>query len=408
MDIILIAVPFFFLLIGIELVAEKLRGTDYYRLNDSLTSLATGSINNLVNIALRLIPFTLYVFVEQHFAIFEPGNSWLIWVVAFVLHDFFYYWNHRLGHEMNILWASHVVHHSSEEYNLTTAIRQTGTGFLSVFFYLPMAILGIDPVIAFSVGALNLVYQFWVHTQHVGKLGWYEWFFVTPSNHRAHHAQNDIYIDKNYGGVFIVWDRLFGTYQEELDSEPVIFGITGAVKSWNPLWINAQVYAQLAHDAWHTENWWHKLTIWFRRTGWRPADVAERYPLAKVDLSKFQKFDIPLPNQLKLYAFLQYLQVTILALYFSYQIAGLGWFDTAWMGAYTVAGLFGIGAVLEAKHYAGVYEWLRNAVLLVMLVQLPMNLAVLLVIVTLPSLPVLFVGRMQLEKMLASSADGAA
>jgi len=210
MNIILYAIPIFFLLIAIELITERVRGTDYYRVNDSLTSLATGIINQIVNVSKRLIPFTLYVLVEQQFAIFQLGESWIVWAFAFVLYDFCYYWNHRMGHEVNILWASHVVHHSSEEYNLTTALRQTGTGFLGIIFYLPLAVLGFDPVMILSVGALNLVYQFWVHTRHIGKLGFLEKIFVTPSNHRAHHAQNSVYIDRNYGGVFILWDRLFG------------------------------------------------------------------------------------------------------------------------------------------------------------------------------------------------------
>lgn len=399
MNVILYAIPFFFLLIAIELIAEKVRGTDFYRVNDSLTSLATGVINQVVNVSKRLIPFTVYVLVEQQFGLFELGNSWLVWVVAFIAYDFFYYWNHRMGHEMNILWASHVVHHSSEEYNLTTALRQTGTGFLSFIFYLPLAILGFDPLIILTVGALNLVYQFWVHTRHVGKLGWFEWWFITPSNHRAHHAQNSVYIDKNYGGVFIVWDRLFGTYQEELDDDPVIFGITGAVKSWNPLWVNAQVYASLLHDAWRTESWFDKLTIWFRRTGWRPEDVAAKYPTPKVDLSKFKKYDTPVPACLKVYAVLQYVQVATISLIYSTQASELTFYNGLAIVMYVIAGLFGIGAVMEGKHYAGVLEWLRNSVLIFSLLYFPPSLAVGLALVTVVSLPLLFIGRMQYDRV---------
>lgn len=402
MNVILYAIPFFFLLIAIELIAEKVRGTDFYRVNDSLTSLATGVINQVVNVSKRLVPFTVYVFVEQQFGIFEFGNGWIVWIVAFVAYDFFYYWNHRLGHEMNILWASHVVHHSSEEYNLTTALRQTGTGFLSFVFYLPLAFLGFDPLMILTVGALNLVYQFWVHTRHIGKLGWFEWLFITPSNHRAHHAQNSVYIDKNYGGVFIVWDRLFGTYQEELDDDPVIFGITGAVKSWNPLWVNAQVYASLVHDAWRTESWFAKLTIWFRRTGWRPADVAEKYPIPKVDLSKFEKYDTPVPNFLKAYAVLQYVQVAAISLIYSTQATALTFNHGVAIVLYVIAGLFGIGAVMEGKHYAGVFEWLRNSLLIVSLLYFPMFIAIGLAVVTVVSLPLLFLGRMQYDRLSAA------
>ncbi len=404
MNIILYAIPIFFVLIAIELAAEKIRGTQYYRVNDALTSLATGVMNQVVSVIQRLIPFTLYVFVEDRFAFFGLLETWWLWVVAFIAYDFFYYWNHRFGHEVNVLWASHVVHHSSEDYNLTTALRQTGTGFLSVIFYLPLAILGFDPLMVLSVGALNLVYQFWVHTQHVGKLGWFEWVFVSPSNHRAHHAQNAIYIDKNYGGVFIIWDRLFGTYQEELDSDPVIFGITGSVKSWNPLWVNAQVYAQLVYDAWRTRSWADKFLIWFKRTGWRPQDVDEQYPLEKVDLTRFKKFDIPLPAQLKAYGIMQYGQIATLTLFFSISAATLSLVQQCSLVLYIFAGLFGIGATMEGKHYAGVFEWLRHGLLLIMLLslsaQLPIVLILWLVSLSLVSVPLLVLGRLLQSRSL--------
>jgi len=404
MEIILYSVPFFFLLIAIELIAERAKGTDYYRVNDSLTSLATGAINQVVNVSSRLIPFTFYAMVWHYFALFELGQSWLVWIAAFVLYDFFYYWNHRLGHEMNLLWASHVVHHSSEEYNLTTALRQTGTGFLSFIFYLPMALLGFDPLMVISVGAINLVYQFWVHTRHVGKLGWLEWIFITPSNHRAHHAQNSVYIDKNYGGVFIIWDRLFGTYQEELDSDPVIFGITGAVKSWNPIWVNFQVYAQLCHDAWFARSWIDKLTIWFRRTGWRPSDVEERFPLEKVDLSKFVKYEVPLPNLLKGYSIVQYVVVACLSLYFSMSVIELSPQVRVQLVVLVLMSLFGIGAVLEGKHFAGIFELIRNTLVLFFALTLPTELAYFVGALVIISLPLLYIGRVEHDRMLAHSA----
>ena len=150
-----------------------------------------------------------------------------------------------------------------------------------IIFYLPMAVLGVPLLVFVSVAALSLLYQFWVHTRHIPKLGWFEGFFVTPSNHRAHHAQNALYMDRNYGGVFIIWDRLFGSFQEEDDSEPVIFGVTTPLASWNPLWANVQFYVQLWEDARRAESQWDKLRIWFMRTGWRPADVAARYPTSK-------------------------------------------------------------------------------------------------------------------------------
>ena len=200
MDIILYAVPFFLLLIGVELIAEKAKGTDYYRVNDALTSLSAGILSQLMKLLHLLIPFTIYLFVYQNFALFSLQETAYVWLIAFVLYDFCYYWNHRVGHEVNLFWAAHVVHHSSEDYNLSTALRQTSGSFLSFLFYIPMALLGFDPKMVVTVGALNLIYQYWVHTRHIGKLGWFENWFITPSNHRVHHAQNEVYIDRNYGG----------------------------------------------------------------------------------------------------------------------------------------------------------------------------------------------------------------
>jgi alkylglycerol monooxygenase len=159
------------------------------------------------------------------------------------------------------------------------------------------------------VGSLNLIYQFWVHTEHVPKLGWYEWIFVTPSNHRVHHAQNDLYLDRNYGGLFIIWDRLFGTFQEERPEEPCVYGIRGPLRSFNPLRALTHIYVDMAQDSWHTRRWKDKLRVWVARNGWRPADVAERFPRAKTDLTSFEKYDPKVPAAVGAYALFQLVAV---------------------------------------------------------------------------------------------------
>jgi alkylglycerol monooxygenase len=308
MNYILYAIPFFFGLIALELLVDRWRGLSTYRLADAINSLSAGVLSQISGLLTKGLGLLTYAFAWQHLALFDlsPEPLW-VWALAFVLYDFCYYWNHRLGHERNVLWAAHSVHHQSEDYNLSTALRQTSTGFLfGWIFYLPMALLGIPPLVFLSVAALNLLYQFWVHTRHIPKLGWLEWLLVTPSNHRAHHAQNAVYMDRNYGGVFILWDRLFATFQEELDEHPVIFGVTRPLASWNPLWANVQFYAQLYSDARRAESRWDQLRIWFMRTGWRPADVAAKYPLAKVDLSQFVKYEIPLSGGQKRYVAVQF------------------------------------------------------------------------------------------------------
>lgn len=363
MNLILLAVPFFFLLIIAELITDRVRGVSTYRLADSLNSLSAGVLSQASGLLSKAIAVLGYAFAYEHLHLTVlPDEPW-VWVLAFVAYDFCYYWSHRIGHERNVFWASHVVHHQSEDYNLSTALRQTSTGFLlSWIFYLPMALAGVPPVVFVTVGALNLLYQFWVHTRHVPKLGWFEWFFITPSNHRVHHAQNPIYMDRNYGGVFILWDRLFGTFQEELDAHPVVFGVSVPLRSWNPLWANVQFYVQLWRDAARAESWWDKLRIWCMPTGWRPADVAARWPIDKPDLAAFRKFEVPLGRGQKCYAALQfagYVAGTSWLLALSAQ-QSLGVLAGAWL--WVAFGLYCIGAWLENRPFARALEALRLGV----------------------------------------------
>lgn len=363
MKLILYAVPFFFVLIAVELLVDRWRGMRTYRLADTISSLSAGVLSTTTGLLTKGVGLITYALALKYLALLQlPDNSLWVWLFAFVLYDFCYYWHHRLGHERNVLWAAHSVHHQSEDYNLSTALRQTSTGFVFGWvFYLPMAVLGVPLLVFVTVATVNLLYQFWVHTRHVPKLGWFEWCFVTPSNHRAHHAQNALYMDRNYGGVFIIWDRLFGTFQEEDDAEPVIFGVTTPLHSWNPLWANWQFYGQLLADAQRTERWRDKLRIWFMPTGWRPADVAAKYPMSKPDLSRFEKFEVPLPFRQQVYLASQFAVYVALGSYLlnlgeslSPQAVMLGW-------GYMALGLFVLGAGLENRPWALKLEWLRLA-----------------------------------------------
>ena len=385
MNYVLYAVPFFFLLIGLELLADRWRGQRNYRLADALNSLSAGVLSQALNILTKAVGLLTYIGLYEYTAWFDLSaqQPW-VWLLAFVIYDFCYYWNHRLGHERNVLWAAHAVHHQSEEYNLSTALRQTSTGFLfSWIFYVPMALIGVPPVVFVAVAAMNLLYQFWVHTRHVPKLGWLEWLLITPSNHRVHHAQNPRYMDRNYGGVFIVWDRLFGTFQEELDGEPVVFGVTVPLASWNPLWANVQVYAAIWRDARLAQSWWDKLRIWFMPTGWRPADVAARYPQAKVDLSQFRKFDIALPRTVQVYAVLQftlYLLGGVWALAVGDALLPYGaLLVCVWMAV----GLYSVGTWLELRPWALKVDVLR------LLLNVPL-LALAITLAMLPAAPALY------------------
>ena len=222
MDLLALAVPFFLLALLLELLLDKIRGTSYFRSNDAINSLSAGTLSTTSAYFTRILPAVIFGWLVQDYTLFEISLSsfdWSIsglahWLVALLAFDFCYYWAHRFGHERSIFWAAHAVHHQSEDYNLSTALRQTSTSFmLSWIFYLPLFILGMPIEVYITVNALDLIYQFWVHTQHVVRLGWIDRILVTPSNHRVHHAQNEIYIDRNYGGILILWDRLLGTFQ---------------------------------------------------------------------------------------------------------------------------------------------------------------------------------------------------
>jgi sterol desaturase/sphingolipid hydroxylase (fatty acid hydroxylase superfamily) len=255
MDYVPLAVPFFLLAILLEFIFGWLKNKNTYRLNDTVSSLFMGSLSTASKIVLIGVGGAVFYAIETHYALWRMDDSLLItWIFAFVAYDLCYYCFHRIVHESQIFWASHVAHHQSEEYNLSTALRQTSSSFLlNWIFYVPLFLIGVPAKVFVSVASVNLIYQFWVHSQHIPKLGWYELFFVSPSNHRVHHATNDIYIDKNYGGVFIIWDRMFGTFQEEQDDEPCVYGIRGPIRSFNPLWANIHIYLGIAKDFFRTK-----------------------------------------------------------------------------------------------------------------------------------------------------------
>jgi sterol desaturase/sphingolipid hydroxylase (fatty acid hydroxylase superfamily) len=330
MDLVPYAIPFFFLAMGLELAYGIARRRNTYRVNDSVGSLFMGTLRTASKLVLIGLGGAVFAAIEQRYALWRMDVShWATWVFAFVSYDLCYYWNHRIGHERQVFWASHVAHHQSEEYNLTTALRQTSTGFLlSWVFYVPMFLVGVPAEIYVTVASANLIYQFWVHTEHIPKLGWYEWIFVTPSNHRVHHAQNDTYVDRNYGGVFILWDRLFGTFQEEREDEPCIYGIRGPLHTFSPLWANLHIYFGMAQDAWRARRWRDKLHVFVARTGWRPPDVAVQYPREKTDLENFRKYDPPVGVAVSAYALLHLVLVMAagIALLF---IPGLSWATNA-------------------------------------------------------------------------------
>jgi len=313
--IITLAVPAFFILIFIELIYGLASGKSNYRLNDTFTSISLGLISRYIPLLGLGIQGAAFAYVAQYYnlKLFSPSSIW-VWVFAFFLYDFCYYWMHRLHHEVKVLWATHVVHHHGEEFNLSTALRQTSTGFLwKWIFYLPIFIVGIPPEVFVTVAGVNLVYQFWVHTEHIPKLGWYEYIFVSPSNHRIHHAQNKHYVDANYGGVFILWDRLFGTYKEELEELKPIYGTAKPLKSWNPFKANLDIFREMLVDSTRTKSFKDKIKVWFSRPNWRPEDVKNKYPIIKNDLENFKPYNPEVSSEVKIYGWIQLLFLLVIS-----------------------------------------------------------------------------------------------
>jgi sterol desaturase/sphingolipid hydroxylase (fatty acid hydroxylase superfamily) len=295
-QVIVLATPVFLLLIGIEYLVGRRRHNNTYRLNDAMNSIGLGIMSQLVGVLTSLLTVGIYTLVYAKVSLAKlPADALWVWAVGLVYYDFCYYWQHRFGHTVALFWASHVVHHQSEDYNLSTALRQTSSGWVGNWlFYLPMALCGFPPLVFAVVALIDLLYQYWVHTQQIGKLGWFDRWFCAPSNHRVHHAVNDKYLDRNYGGIFIVWDRLFGSFQEEDGAEPCVYGTRGPLRSWNPVWANLHNYADLARDSWRAQAWGDKLRVWFKHPGWRPADVAARWPKPAFDLARVERFDPPM------------------------------------------------------------------------------------------------------------------
>ncbi len=309
-QLIVLVTPAFLLLMALEWTVGRWRGVRPFRLADAVSSISLGMLSQTSAVFTVLLRVGLYTLAWEHLALWRNDGFWTAWygwLLALLLYDFCYYWLHRMGHEVAVLWAAHAVHHQSQDYNLSTALRQTSSGaLLGWLFYLPMALAGVPPLVFVVVGLIDLLYQFWVHTEQVGRLGWFDRWFCSPSNHRVHHAVNDAYLDKNYGGILIVWDRIFGTFKDEDPREKCVYGTRGLLNSWDPLWANAQVYAGLARDCWHARGVADKLRVWLKAPGWRPADVERRFPKPAFDINAMPVFDPAMPPALRWFAGLQF------------------------------------------------------------------------------------------------------
>jgi alkylglycerol monooxygenase len=354
-SVLLWAIPSFLILIIIEIAYGHFTNKQTYTFMDTLASLSSGMTNTLKD-ALGLVLIVIsYPFILDYLAVIELESSLSLYLIAFICIDFASYWNHRLNHKINVFWNIHVIHHSSEEFNLACALRQSISGLLGygALFLIPAAILGVPAAIISVLAPLHLFGQFWYHTRHIGKLGWLEYILVTPSQHRVHHAINPIYIDKNLSAIFCVWDRMFGTFQEELDEEAPVYGVLKPVQSWNPILINFQHFWAILCDAWHAKRWVDKLRIWFMPTGWRPKDVAERFPRSIIeDVHNMEKYNPKYTFIQKAIGVFHFTAINIMIHYFLANFAELSVQFRLIFGLIIFTSIFGFTSLMDLHSWA--------------------------------------------------------
>jgi sterol desaturase/sphingolipid hydroxylase (fatty acid hydroxylase superfamily) len=364
MSLIVYSIPIFFLLIGVELLITRVRGLSYYRFNDAITNLSCGIGSQVTGIFMKFLTFGVYVLIYNSSPLKgKIPYNYAAMIALFIGVDFFYYWFHRLAHEVSIMWGSHVVHHQSEEYNLSVALRQAWVqGAFSWVFYLPLAIVGFDPYMFATIASLQTLYQFWIHTKVIGRMpAPFEYVFNTPSHHRVHHGVNPKYIDKNHAGTLIIWDRIFGTFQQE--EEEVVYGITTQAKSWNPLWVNFEYWIDLFKDMTKV----HKAADAFRMLvlapGWKPQEMGGMLAYKEVTPATFQKYDTSVSPRLNNYIFFQFVVLLLGTSAFLFGQKNLDATMIAVVSGLIIYTVVTIGGLFERKTWVVPAELIRIIVL---------------------------------------------
>ncbi len=361
--ILLIAMPVFLLLVLFEKWYGWRKGKDTVRTMDMISSLSSGVTNVTKDVLGLSIALVSYEWLVQHIALTHITATWVTYLITFIVLDFAGYTVHALDHKINFFWNSHIVHHSSEEFNLACALRQSISVFVRLFAILlfPAALLGVPAQVIAVVAPLHLFAQFWYHTQHINKMGFLEKIIVTPSHHRVHHAINKEYIDKNYGQIFIFWDKIFGTYQAELKDVKPVYGITRPVQTWNPIKINFIHLWLLIKDAWHTKTLKDKLRVFYMPTGWRPADVAGKYPVYKIeDVYNFEKYDSKSSKLLVICAWVQVMGLLIFVSYLFGNIAKIGSPNIFIYGGFIFLFVYAFTDLMDKNKSAVVWELAKN------------------------------------------------
>ncbi len=369
MNYITLSVPVFFILIGVELAYSFYKKLNYYRLNDSIANLSQGIGQQMIDVFMKTVLFFGYKYIFENWRMLDHPKSIWIWIILFICVDFCYYWFHRMSHQINLLWAAHIVHHQSEEYNLTVALRQSWfQSWFSWVFYLPLAFLGFDPLIFITLSSFNTLYQFWIHTRAIKSLGPLEWILNTPSHHRVHHGSNPKYIDKNHAGTLIIWDRMFGTFQKE--EEEVYYGITTPLASWNPVWANVHYWDELLRTARKSPRWRDKVYVFLKAPGWFPEHLGGFQKPKEIDAQDYQKYNPEFHHRLSGYVLLQFVIGIIGGSAILFLHKTLPVLPTAIGSFFIVLTLLTCGALLEQKPWLRHFEYSRLALGIVIVLSL--------------------------------------
>lgn len=360
--ILVFVMPIFLILILLEKAYGYYKGEDTAPNMDSVASVSSGMVNSVKDVLGLSITLISYDWIVSKIAIFNLEASVTAYIIGFIVIDFYGYWSHRLSHQINFLWNKHAIHHSSEEFNLACALRQPVSSFVNLFTFLliPAAFLGVPAKVIAITLPIHLFLQFWYHTKHIKKIGFLEKILVSPSHHRVHHAINPEYMDKNHSQIFIFWDKLFGTFQEELETVPPVFGITRPANTWNPIRINFQHLWLLITDAWRAENWKDKCTIWFKPTGWRPENFEEKYPVYKItNVYDFNKYGTQHSNKLMYWSLFQ-ASITLLFISYLYSsIAIIGIPNVFLFGAFIFITVYSYTELMDTRKFSLLWESIR-------------------------------------------------
>lgn len=359
---VLYIIPVFLILMAIEAIYGFVVKKNTFRSFDTITGISSGITNSVKDLLGLTLVVIAYSWLYEKLALIELESTVLVYIICFICIDFSSYWVHRLRHHVNYFWNEHVVHHSSEEFNMACALRQSISSFFGIYSVLliPAALLGVPPKVIAIVSPIHLFLQFWYHTRHIPKLGFLEYIIVTPSQHRVHHAINPIYLDKNLAAIFCIWDRAFGTFQEELEEEPCVYGVKKAPQTWNPIWINFQHLWQLIKDAWHAGSYWDKVRIWFMPLGWRPADVQAQYPVEYITDPKDQvKYDTQASAGLHVWSWIQLGMTHLFLILMLVNFAAIGFPNLFVYGAFLFIHIYAYSELMDLKNSAIWFEAIK-------------------------------------------------